>query len=83
MPLVLPAVPLGLDVVSEDSALSEGVITLLDEVWVRCLEWSEDCICGGKRVGCFLGKDDFGSVGDYISYKMIRIGDVILDLPSI
>ena len=62
VPLVLPAVPLGLDVVSEDSALGEGVVTLLDEVWVRSLEWGEDGICGGKRVRCFLGENDFGSV---------------------
>ena len=69
MPLVLPAVPLGLNIVGEDSALSEGVISLLDEVWIRLFEWSEDCVCGGKCIGVFLREDDFGSVGDYISYK--------------
>ena len=62
VPLVLPAVPLGLDVVSEDSTLGEGVITFLDQIWVRCLEWGKDCVCLGKCIRCFLLKDNFGSV---------------------
>lgn len=67
VPLVLPGVPLALDVVSEGSALGEWVVTLLNQIRVVLLEWSEDLEGLGKCIWCLLGKKVLSSVGDYFS----------------